>query len=150
MRRLPSTLFTGRGNRLILATGGSYRHERRRMLRPAPNLEEVAMHSKTLMKAFMMTAAAMLVTGASQPVAATPLIAGAFSAPETRLPVESVHYYGYGRGYYGYGRGYYGGYYGRGYYGYGRGYYGYGPGYYWYGPGYYGYGRGYYGGYRYY
>ena len=94
--------------------------------------------------------AAFLVAALPQAASATPAIgAGALTAMADALsPVETVHYYGYGRGY---GRGYYGGY-GRGYYGghggYGRGYYGgYGRGYY---GGYGSYGRGYYGGRGYY
>ncbi|HWV55717.1 hypothetical protein [Pseudorhodoplanes sp.] len=96
------------------------------------------MHGKAPLIILVVSLLATVPYGAS----ASPLVAGGNLAvtAETLTPVESVHYYGYGRGYYGYGRGYYGyggGYYGRGYYG--RGYYG---GYYPY------YGRGY--GYRYY
>lgn len=93
----------------------------------------------------MSVPAALLVIALPQATSAAPTIGAGALAAETLSPVETVHYYGYGRGYYGgYGRGYYGGY-GRGYYGYGRGYYGgYGRGYYGgYGPGYYG-GHGYY------
>jgi hypothetical protein len=90
-------------------------------------------------KAPVIVIAISLIATVPYSASATPLVGGAGLADtaERFSPVESVHYYGYGRGYYG--RGYYG----RGYYGYGRGYYGYGRGYYG------GYGRGYYG-YRYY
>jgi hypothetical protein len=70
-------------------------------------------------KAPVIVIAISLIATVPYSASATPLVGGAGLADtaERFSPVESVHYYGYGRGYYGYGRGYYGGY-GRGYYGY--------------------------------
>jgi hypothetical protein len=138
MRLRPRIAFPSLGFRDHHCCGWKLWHdESRRGVVPEP--QEGSMHGKTLGKTLAFITAALFVAAAPQAASASPLIAGAL-AVETSSPVESVHYYGYGRGYYGYGRGYYGGY--GGYYG--RGYYG------GYGRGYYGYGRGYYGGYRYY